>query len=134
MTQAIDKELYGKAGVSGLNAKAPLVITEKPFPHRAADDTICHDCGELIAKGEPFIVSAIEATKGMKGTSTRYSIHAGCYDIVGRVVLVLGKQATHSFDGRPSLRDLWKTHHKDIGAADPELAHMLEAAFGKVKK
>lgn len=134
MSTVIDKQLYGTGGVSSLNPKAPLVVTEKPHQHRAAADTPCHDCGQLIAKGEPFIVSAIEATKGLKGTNHRYSIHLACYDIVGRVVLIVGKAVTHGFDGRPPLTEMWKTHHKKIGAADPVLASELEGAFGKVKK
>lgn len=132
--QPIDKDLYSRQGVIDKGLKSqPLRITERPFQHRATVETDCYDCGQLIAQGEPFIVSALECTKGVRGTQHRYSVHLACYDIVGRVVAILGKDATHAFEGRPSLREMWKAHAKAIGAAVPELAGMLEQAFGKVK-
>lgn len=128
----LDKDLYSRQGVIDKGLKsAPLRVIEQPHTHRAMVDTECHDCGQIIAQGEPFVVSAIECTKGVRGTQYRYSIHMACYDIVGRVVLILGKDATHAFEGRPSLREIWKAHAKAIGDADPELAGMLEGAFGK---
>lgn len=127
-----DPKLYGKGGVAaGLNPKAPLTITEKDHRHRAVSECECHDCGNLIAKGEPHVVSAVECTQGMRGKSHRYNVHEACYGIVGRVVLALGKEATHSFEGRPSLLDLWRLHHVEIARRDKELAKTLEAAFGK---
>lgn len=127
-----DPRLYGKAGVAdGLSAKTPLTITEKDHPHRCAGDTECHDCGNLIAKGEPMIVSAVDCTQGTKGKSHRYQIHQACYGIVGRVVMLLGKNATHSFEGRPSLRELWKQNHEVIRQRDKNLADTLEKGLGK---
>lgn len=127
-----DPRLYGKAGVAdGLNPKAPLMVTERDHPHRSAAETECHDCGHLIAKGEPMIVSAVDCTQGTKGRSHRYQIHQACYGIVGRVILVLGKDACHSFDGRPSLRELWAKHHEAIRKRDKQLADTLEKGLGK---
>lgn len=127
-----DPRLYGKAGVAdGLNPKAPLVITEKPHQHRCASETECYDCGNLIAKGEPMVVSALDITQGMKGKAPRYNIHLACYDVVGRVVIALGKDATHSFEGRPKLGDLWRLHHVELRRRDKALADMLEGVFGK---
>lgn len=127
-----DPRLYGKAGLAaGLNPKAPLVISERPHQHRCASETECYDCGQLIAKGEPMIVSALDITQGMKGKAPRYDIHLACYDVVGRVVIALGKDATHSFDGRPNLRELWRTHHVELRRRDADLAKALEGAFGK---
>lgn len=132
MAVRTDPRLYGKAGVAdGLNPKAPLQISERDHRHRSASEVECYDCGHLIAKGEPMVVSAVEATQGMKGKSHRYNIHLACYDVVGRVVMVLGKDATHSFEGRPSLLDLWRLHHVEIRRRDGELAKLLEGAFGK---
>src|SRR6185312_9538584 len=126
-----DKDLMGRAGAADKSLrKAPLRITEKPHQHRAAEDIECYDCGRYIARGEPFVVSALECTKGTKGVAHRYDVHIACYDIVGRVVIILGKDATHSFEGRPSLRDLWAKNKKAIREGDQELAEMLEEAFG----
>lgn len=127
----LDKELYGRGGVSGLNPKAPLVITEKSHVHRAQAEVECHDCGRLIAKGEPMMVSSIECTQGVKGKTSRYEIHLPCYDVVGAVVNVLGKNATHSFEGRPSLAKLWAENAPAIRKADKALGAMLEKGFGK---
>jgi len=127
-----DPRLYGTGGVAdGLDPRAPLRVTEKPHQHRSASECECYDCGNLIAKGEPIVISALECTQGTKGKTYRYNVHLACYDVVGRVVLALGKDATHSFDGRPNLRDLWAAHHADIRKADKELAAQLEQGLGK---
>lgn len=133
MNQSLDKDLYNRGGVVDKDlARSPLRITEKPFPHRmAAEDVTCHDCGQYIAPGEQFMVSALECTKGTKATQYRYSVHLACYDVVGRVVMILGKGATHAFEGRPPLSELWKQHRPAILGADPDLGAMLEMAFGK---
>lgn len=125
-----DPKLYGNAGVSGLNPKAPLTITEKDHRHKSVTECECHDCGNLIAKGEPMVVSAVECTQGVRGKSHRYNIHIPCYDVVGRVVIALGKDATHGFDGRPGLRELWAKHHEELRRRDKALADQLAAAFG----
>lgn len=127
----LDKALYDRGGVSGLNPKAPLQITEKSFQHRAQAEVECHDCRRLIAKGEPMMVSSLECTQGTRGKTHRYEIHLACYGVVGQVVAELGKDATHSFEGRPGLHKLWKDHHAAIRRADKKLAAMLEQGFGK---
>lgn len=129
---AIDKDLYDRRGMIDKGLKSqPLRIVEQPHQHRATVETDCHDCGQLIAQGEPFVVSALDCTKGVRGTGYRYSIHMACYDIVGRVVALLGKEATHTFEGRAPLTELWKLNKAAIRAGDAELADMLEGAFGK---
>lgn len=129
--QPLDKNLYGKGGVSGLDPRAPLLVTEKHFVHRASQDIECHDCGNLISKGEPMIVSSLECTQGVRGKTTRYEIHLPCYDVVGQVVAILGKDATHGFDGRPPLTKLWADNHAAIRKADKAVAAQLERGFGK---
>ena len=130
-TPKLDKHLYSKAGVSGLDPKTPLKIEEKHHAHRSASDCECHDCGRLLVKGEPMVVSSIECTQGVKGRTHRYEVHLACYDVVGEVVNALGKDATHTWEGRPPLSQLWAEHHKAIRKADKALAAKLEAGFGK---
>lgn len=127
-----DDPAMSKGGYApGLDPKGKLVVTEKHFPHRAATEIECYDCGNLIAYGEPFNVSNIECVKGMQAKSHRLSVHLACYDVVGRAIAALGMAATHTFEGRPSLADLWKEHHADIQKKDKALAAMLEAGLGK---
>lgn len=127
-----EKVLYGRAGkADGLNPKKPLEVQEKQRTDRAQTEGPCHDCGHLIAKGEVHVVSSVECTEGMKGTTHRYSIHEACYPVVGQVVAVLGKEATHTFAGRPPLTELWKQHHQAIRRQDVALATMLQQAFGE---
>jgi hypothetical protein len=130
--QRHDPRLYGKAGVAdGLDPKAPLQVTEKGHPHRCASETECYDCGNLIAKGEAMVVSNIEAVQGLKGKSHRYQIHLACYEVVGQVINLVGKAETHSFEGRPSLVELWRQHHALIRQRDKDLAAKLEKGLGK---
>lgn len=132
-----DDEAYRKAGLrpgsgmtDGLNPNGPLQISEKPHQHRAVADTPCHDCGNIISKGEAMVVSALECTQGMNGRSYRYNIHQNCYPVVGRLIMAVGKDKTHGFEGRKPLTDLWDEHRDTIRARDPELAKTLEGAFG----
>lgn len=132
MAAKADPRLYGNAGVAdGLDPKLPLQITEKDHRYRNASACECHDCGFEIAKGEAMVVSAIQCLRGVHGKSHRYNIHEACYAIVGRVVMLLGKEATHTFEGRPSLRDLWKQHHVTIKKGSKELYEMLLKGLGK---
>jgi hypothetical protein len=131
MSARFDKDLYGSGGVSGLDPKAPLKTEEKHNTTRALSEVECHDCGQLIAKGEPMIVSSLECTQGTKGRTHRYEIHLACYEVVGEVVNVLGKQACHGFNGRPPLTKLWAEHSATVRKASKTLAKQLEGAFGK---
>lgn len=133
-----DKDFYKKTGerigsgvADGLDKNKPLTVTEKAYQHRATMEMDCHDCGNLISKGEPYQQSNVTAEQGFNAKSHRYECHLACYDVVGRVVMILGKEKTHSFDGRPSLRQMWADHHAEINAADDGLGAMLQGAFGK---
>jgi hypothetical protein len=131
-TKKKDEEVYGRQGVAdGLDPKKPLECHEKSRTDRAVSEIECHDCGYLISKGESYIASSLECTQGVKGQVHRYAIHEACYQMVGQVVALLGKETTHTFAGRPSLRDLWKDHGKGIRAKDAAIADLLEGAFGQ---
>lgn len=131
-TKSKDEGAYSTRGEApGLNPNKRLEVTEKGSTHRAVADMDCYDCGNLINRGESHIISKVEASKGMNAVTHRYDIHEDCYGMVGQVVSLLGKDETHGFDGRPSLRDLWKRHAKDIRAKDAAIADLLEGAFGR---
>lgn len=130
-----DKTLYGGKGLVAKELKnAPMVINEKVFPHRCAAQTDCYDCGQPINRGETMMVSAVEITKGMQGTSPRYNLHEACYEVVGRVISIIGKAQTHTMKGRATLQGIWNENAEAIRSADAELADMIQGVFGKPKK
>lgn len=132
MDQKQKAVLYSGGGlVDDKLASQPMRAEERHNRHRAVDDCICYDCGNVIERGSVKVVSQITLTQGVKAQTWSMDIHPECYDVLSQVMAIIPTEdRSVTGRGRVTLRELWQQHRDIIEQADYRLARMLASAFG----